>query len=225
MLLSKFRDVEIVLSLLDKPLSIENHSKVSKYLFVKEINFNDVSFSYANGKTILDKINFSIKKGQTIGFIGRTGSGKSTTLKTCVQHLRLKFYKRGGFAKVELTSYTGVAAFNIGFGARTACSAFQIFPNAAWKRELEGNALRNLEDTWDNVVLLIVDEVSFIGRALFARMHFRLQQAKRLYFTERSIDPAAKLFGDISIILVGDFGQLEPIDDCSMCYTERNWAT
>ena len=78
---------------------------------------------------------------------------------------------------------------------------------------------------WDNVVLLIVDEVSFIGRALFARMHFRLQQAKRPYFTERSIDPAAKLFGDISIILVGDFGQLEPIDDWSMCDTESNWAT
>ena len=56
-------------------------------------------------------------------------------------------------------------------------------------------------------------------------MHFRLQQAKRPYFTERSIDPAAKLFGDISIILVGDFGQLEPIDDWSMCDTESNWAT
>ena len=156
---------------------------------------------------------------------GSAGSGKSTTLKTCVQHLRLKFYKSGVLAKVELTAYTGVAAFNIGFGARTVCSAFQIFPNAAWKHELEGNALRNLEDTWDNVVLLIVDEVSFIGRALFARMHFRLQQAKRPYFTERSIDPAAKLFGDISIILVGDFGQLEPIDDWSMCDTESNWAT
>jgi len=56
-------------------------------------------------------------------------------------------------------------------------------------------------------------------------MHFRLQQAKRPYFTERSIDPAAKLFGDISIILVGDFGQLEPIDDWSMCDTETTYAT
>ena len=71
---------------------------------------------------------------------GSAGSGKSTTLRTIVQHVRLIFMKRSVPAKVELTAYTGVAAFNIGFGARTACSAFQVFPNAAWKSELDGNA-------------------------------------------------------------------------------------
>ena len=76
---------------------------------------------------------------------GSAGSGKSTTLKTCVVHVRALFKNRGIPAKVELTAYTGVAAFNIGFGARTACSAFQVFPNAAWKNELEGSALRKLE--------------------------------------------------------------------------------
>ncbi len=156
---------------------------------------------------------------------GSAGSGKSTTLKTCVQHLRLKFKRRGLPAKVELTAYTGVAAFNIGFGARTACSAFQVFPNAAWRHELEGAALRKLEDTWENVVLLIIDEISFIGRALFARMHIRTQQAKRAYFSEFSKDPHEFQFGDLSMILDGDFGQLEPIDDWSMCDTEASYRT
>ena len=156
---------------------------------------------------------------------GSAGSGKSTTLKTCVQHLRLKFKQRGVPAKVELTAYTGVAAFNIGFGARTACSAFQVFPNTAWRNELEGPALRKLEDTWHNVVLLIIDEISFIGRALFARMHIRTQQAKRAYFSERGLDPNEHQFGDLSMILVGDFGQLEPIDDWSMCDKEATYAT
>ena len=55
--------------------------------------------------------------------------------------------KRDIPAKVELTAYTGVAAFNIGFGARTACSAFQVFPKAAWKSELDGAQLRKLEDS------------------------------------------------------------------------------
>ena len=32
-------------------------------------------------------------------------------------------------------------------------------------------------------------------------------------------------FGNLSIILVGDFGQLEPIDDWSMCDTEATYAT
>jgi hypothetical protein len=128
-------------------------------------------------------------------------------------------------AKVELTAYTGVAAFNIGFGARTACSGFQVFPNAAWKSELDGAALRKLEDTWQDVLLLIIDEISFIGTAFFARMHIRVQQGKRAYFSERGLDPLRSTFGDISMILVGDFGQLEPIDDWSMCDTNATFAT
>ena len=128
-------------------------------------------------------------------------------------------------ATVALTAYTGVAAFNIGFGARTACAAFQVFPNAAWKSELDGDALRRLEDTWQDVELLIIDEISFIGTALFARMHVRTQQAKRAYFSERALDPNESTFGDISMILVGDFGQLEPIDDWSMFDTEATFAT
>ena len=156
---------------------------------------------------------------------GSAGSGKSRTLKTCVQHMRLMFKKRQVPAKVELTAYTGVAAFNIGFGARTACSAFQVFPNAAWKNELEGEALRRLESTWEKVVLLIVDEISFIGTKFFYKMHLRLQQAKRAYFSERGLDPNHHTFGDISIILVGDFGQLEPIDDFSLCDLETSYYT
>ena len=116
-----------------------------------------------------------------------------------------------------------MAAFNIGFGARTAVSAFQIFPNAVWKAELEGERARKLEEQWGDVVLLIVDEVSFIGRAFFARMHYRLQQAKRRYFSERAKNPHAHWLGGISIILVGDFGQLEPIGDWSMCDTETTY--
>ena len=65
--------------------------------------------------------------------------------------------------------------------------------------------------------LLIVDESSFIGRTFLARMHFRVTQGKRRFFSELALDPNKCTFGDISIILVGDFGQLEPIDDWSMC--------
>jgi len=54
---------------------------------------------------------------------GSAGSGKSTTLKTIAQHIRLLIHRKGVDAKVELTAYTGVAAFNNGFGARTARSS------------------------------------------------------------------------------------------------------
>ena len=154
---------------------------------------------------------------------GSAGAGKSATLKTVVHHIRQLFRQEQVNATVQLTAYTGVAAFNIGFGAQTACSAFQISPKGAWKAELLGAAFKKLEDTWGAVVLLIVDEVSFIGRALFARMHFRMQQGKRRCFSEAALDPNGHTFGGISIILVGDFGQLEPIDDWSMCDTEATY--
>ena len=112
------------------------------------------------------------------------GSGKSTTLKTIVQHLRLLFLESDVPAKVELTAYTGVAAFNIGFGARTTCSGFQIFPKATWTCELKGKAAQALEDRWRHVELLVVDEISFIGRALLCKMHLRLQQGRRAHFAE-----------------------------------------
>ena len=139
--------------------------------------------------------------------------------------MRLLFQREGVDATIELTAYTGVAAFNIGFGARTACSSFQIFPKAAWKNELTGQSFRKLEEQWRSVVLLIVDEISFIGRAFFARMHFRLQQAMRRFFAETGLDPNEYTFGNLSLILVGDFGQLEPIDDWSMCDTESTYQS
>ncbi|UJR38795.1 hypothetical protein I4U23_031460 [Adineta vaga] len=54
-----------------------------------EIVFDNVSFSYPSGekRLALNKISFRIKPGQTVAFVGCSGSGKST----CIQ-LLLRFY-------------------------------------------------------------------------------------------------------------------------------------
>ncbi len=44
------------------------------------VRFENVSFGYNKGKNVLENIDFSIGKGQTLGIIGSTGSGKSTVL-------------------------------------------------------------------------------------------------------------------------------------------------
>lgn len=49
--------------------------------FNKSIEFRNVSFAYVNGKEpVLKEINFTVKKGEKIGIVGRTGEGKSTLL-------------------------------------------------------------------------------------------------------------------------------------------------
>ncbi len=45
------------------------------------IEFRDVSFSYNNTESNLTKLNFSLQRGQTLGILGSTGSGKSTIIK------------------------------------------------------------------------------------------------------------------------------------------------
>lgn len=50
------------------------------------ITFDHVSFQYAAEDTISD-LSFSIRKGQTFGIVGTTGSGKSTVI-----HLMMRFY-------------------------------------------------------------------------------------------------------------------------------------
>jgi len=49
---------------------------------VDSIVFNDVSFSYpATTRKQLDHINLCVRKGQTIGIVGKTGAGKTTLFK------------------------------------------------------------------------------------------------------------------------------------------------
>ncbi len=45
-----------------------------------DIVFENVSFSYAEGKEILKNIDLTIKSGTTLGILGGTGSGKSTLM-------------------------------------------------------------------------------------------------------------------------------------------------
>jgi len=51
------------------------------------VSFEDVSFSYLGKKDNLKNISFSLKKGESLGIIGATGSGKSTVLR-----LLMRFY-------------------------------------------------------------------------------------------------------------------------------------
>ncbi|MCH5208475.1 MAG: ABC transporter ATP-binding protein [Oscillospiraceae bacterium] len=51
------------------------------------VEFDNVHFSYSTGENALDKISFELKRGETLGIIGGTGSGKTT-----IASLMCRFY-------------------------------------------------------------------------------------------------------------------------------------
>lgn len=55
--------------------------------FQRDIQFQDVSFSYTEGRSILERLSFTLCRGCSLAIVGGSGSGKSTIL-----NLLLRFY-------------------------------------------------------------------------------------------------------------------------------------
>ena len=74
--------LEDTIKLLDQPLPVEALQPApAPLLFHDNIRFTAVRFRYSgNSPWVLDGLNLTISKGDRIGFVGGTGSGKSTTL-------------------------------------------------------------------------------------------------------------------------------------------------
>ena len=58
----------------------EEFGSFSKKKLDGELSFKNVSFSYDGSKDVLKDVSFDIKKNETISFVGKSGSGKSTIL-------------------------------------------------------------------------------------------------------------------------------------------------
>ena len=76
------KSLQDVLAILNMPLEFENQNINHKPLnFYKNIFIENLSFKYANNSpVVLKDININIKKGENIGLVGETGSGKSTLI-------------------------------------------------------------------------------------------------------------------------------------------------
>ena len=96
---------------------------------------------------------------------------------------------------------TGTAAFVI--GGATVHSVLRLPINRPMA-PLRGQALRRLQQSLRDTKVIVVDEVSMMGRRMWCQMNQRLQQA-----SGNSSVP----FGGYCVVFIGDYNQLPPVGD------------
>lgn len=119
-----------------------------------EVTFDHVTFAYPDGEeAVLKDVNFTVKKGETIAFIGSTGSGKSTLInliprfydvsagRVLVDGVDVREYDLNtlrakiGFISQKAFLFTGTIAENLRYGKKdatleelkTACQIAQAY--------------------------------------------------------------------------------------------------
>jgi ATP-binding cassette subfamily B multidrug efflux pump len=87
-IMRNFGTVQNAAELISKPIDLVDAPNATELVVRRpEIRFDNVSFHYGNGKSVIDKLNLSVAAGEKVGIVGRSGAGKSTLV-----NLLLRFY-------------------------------------------------------------------------------------------------------------------------------------
>jgi DNA replication protein DnaC len=164
-------------------------------------------------RIILDDILYKKRRNPRISLFifitGGAGTGKTFTLLCIIQYL-LRYYNKINLEadplkqKVMKLGYTGKAAFNI--GGSTIHSALGIPLN---KSLLELGGLSDerrdsFAKTYDQLRLLVIDEISLVGSRMFAMIDRRLRTIMRAH---------NNFMGGLDVIVTGDLYQTPPVRD------------
>ena len=69
-----------IFDLLDRNESIKSNEKIKDIKLDGEVEFKDIWFAYNDDDYVLKNISFKISKGDSVGFVGATGSGKTSII-------------------------------------------------------------------------------------------------------------------------------------------------
>ncbi|MTL62238.1 ATP-binding cassette domain-containing protein [Turicibacter sanguinis] len=124
-----------IMEVLNTPLSIVDGTKQAPTDRVGEVEFRNVSFKYPDAEEyVIENISFKANRGETVAFIGSTGSGKSTFInlvprfydategEVLVDGMNVKDYKQSdlnnklGYVSQKAVLFAGTVESNIAFG-------------------------------------------------------------------------------------------------------------
>jgi len=128
-----------ILDLIEAPVHISDGEKRIQAAKVRgAIEFRQVSFDYGNQVPVLNTLSLTIQAGETVAFVGQTGSGKSTLVKLLlrlytpssgqvsldgddIQQLQLDELRRSiGLVSQDVFLFQGSIAENIAYGTPDA---------------------------------------------------------------------------------------------------------
>ena len=169
------------------------------------IEFKDTSYNLANGRCIIDNISLSVMVGETVVLLGRSGSGKTTTLKLInrllepsVGRVLVEGESTIDWDPIQLRRHIGYVIQEVGL-----LPHFTVEDNVAMVPSLEGwPADRTRERVRRMLELVGLDPDDFVNR-----YPDELSGGQR-----QRIGVARALAADPPILLMDEpFGALDPI--------------
>lgn len=161
-----------------EPNIIDGNAKDGIPECVGEVTFINVGFRYPDAaEAVLENINFTAKQGQTVAFIGSTGSGKSTLInlvprffdategEVLIDGVNVKDYKmesllnKIGYVPQKAVLFKGTVSSNVGYGDNGAGNftedevkwAVNIAQGTDFVEKMEGNYEASISQSGTNI--------------------------------------------------------------------------
>ena len=121
---------------------------------------------------------------------------------------------------MRVAAPTGFAAFNIRFSASTIHRLIHLLsPPYFHNLEETSDSLVKLQEHFESTELILIDEVSMVGRQMMGRIDSRLRQATAERYNNDDV------LGGLSAVCVGDPAQCEAIIDQQIYDTDPHKRT
>ena len=82
-----------MLEILDEPHEIIDHSDIALRVDAGKVEFENIQFSYVDGKNIFNGLDLRIKPGEKVAIVGQSGSGKTTLVKLLFRFFDIQWGK------------------------------------------------------------------------------------------------------------------------------------